>query len=429
MLFAGVIAAWTVAFVIALYMLVSRWWGFVVGYVCAASAPLAAFGIAILSAHALGFLVIVPVLASAWASLTSVALGVVLFVRSGRRHVAARDRRVLVAAMCVSSIPALLVLGDFARAAGRGPTTAFFGAMQIDPVSLEVRLSDTLTMDQALDTPHFFRFRSQSFDSIDHYAGWRQAPQRTRYNAFAVSYDGRLLYRNKYQELLRGPFGTVYAESTYYYSEQYKGQTPEFTTVAYANSMEHEPPEIGEALPPDEALNLSAVSVVRIFRAPPELLIVSANYDAHGAIQSIHVNGAKGGDWVHSNEVPDPYRGLGVATMFGDRPAARAYYGLPGAFPVEAYRRDPTDVFGHSALESDLDVVHLHFNRNQWVQQDVFRPQELIKRRILRFQVTEQDLVLDSWDEQGAFGVVNWLKQPRLPNTSIQPTRKEDARG
>jgi hypothetical protein len=271
--------------------------------------------------------------------------------------------------------------------------------MEIDPQTLAVTLAGPQTAEEVLDAPHFHRFHAQTADSIDHYDGWRQHPRRVRYDAFTVDPAGRLRSRTKYQELLRGTFGTVYGETTYYYG----GQTRVvFHTAAYGNEIEHEPPEIVAADPAQEQHRLIGVSVVRIFRAPPEFLVVSANYDPHGTLRSLHVNGARNGDWVHPSLIGEPYRGWGVATTFGDARATRAHYGIPEAFPVSDFEAAGMTGFGETALARELDVVHFHYDANSWVRQDLLPPAGLRGRRFLRFRVTEQDRMLASRDEAAA---------------------------
>jgi hypothetical protein len=279
------------------------------------------------------------------------------------------------------------------------PVPSFFRTIEMDPTSLAVTFTDPLTLDQAQDVPLYWPFHYQTGYSIDYYGGLRQP--RIRYDALDLDEDSRLRSRTKHQELLYGDFGTIYAQSTYYYVEGYRGPNPQRFTVAYANVLEHETPEILPALP-DEGFELDAVSVVRVFRAPPEFLIVSANYDAHGRMQAVHVNGARNGDWVHSNHIPEPYRKLGVATMLNNPPRVLTYYGLPSRFPVDAYQHaPPRDLFGPVPLAGVLDVVNLHLDQTRYVEQDLFHSQGAVERRFLRFRVTDADRILEPIDRRG----------------------------
>lgn len=144
------------------------------------------------------------------------------------------------------------------------------------------------------------------------------------------------------------------------------------------------------------------MSLVRVLVGPPEFLVVSANYDAAGAIRSIHVNGARHGDWVHSSEIGEPHRRLGVATMLGDRPEVRTHYGLPPAMPWERAARLGTRVFAAPPLPIHLDAVHLHYDRGRLVRQHVSRSGAPPESRDLRFHVTAQDLALSARDDRAA---------------------------
>jgi hypothetical protein len=289
--------------------------------------------------------------------------------------------------------------GGRLRYSREAPKPAFFRTIQIDPTSLAVAFTDPLTEEQAQDVPLYWPFHYQTGYSVDYYAGLREP--RIRYDSLGLDEESRLRSRTKYQELLHGDFGTIYAQSTYYYVEGHRGpHPPQRFTVAYANGLEHETPEILPTLP-DEGLELDTVSVVRVFRAPPEFLIVSANYDPHGHVQAVHVNGARNGDWVHPNDIPEPYRKLGVATMLDNPPRALSYFGLPSRFPVDTYQHVPsTDLFSPVQLAGVLDVVNLHLDQTRYVEQDLFHSDGAVERRFLRFRLTDADRLLAPLDRR-----------------------------
>jgi len=383
------------AVVVLLYAAIAVRWNAVTAYRVVAWIPLVLVAWAWLDRERLSYFLIVPLLAGVGSSAATTVLGAALLVRARSVGLGGRRSIFIASLACVSALPFLAGVASWLRDVGSGgPTTAFWQTMEIDPETLVVRFSGPRAMEDVLDAPIFFRFRTQSAYSVDHYAGWREDPQRVRYNAFAVDFDGRLRSRTKYQELLRERFGTVYGVTTYYYRDGERTKRV-FDTTAYASAMEHEPPTILRAPPPLGGLRLDGASVVRVFRAPPEFLIVSANYDADGTIRVLHVNGAKAGDWVHPNEIGDPFRKWGLV----DGPDTRAHYGLPGTFSVSRYEQDGATGFGETALEPELDVVHLHYDRNSLVRQDRFRPDGTRERRFLGFQITEQDRVLSGRDE------------------------------
>lgn len=273
------------------------------------------------------------------------------------------------------------------------PTSyAYYRRMDIDPKSLRVMLADPISGSAEPSFPYFHKFvKHDGQYCLDHFSGER----RIRYNAFNVSADDSLLSRTKYQELFSGPFGKIYAESTYGYSKEREPHA-RFFVSSYANSIESEPAEIVKALVKPESLNLDAISVIRVFRAAPEYLVICASYGADGTLNTLAVNGAKNGDWVHSNEVKAQHGSEDVGIMFQGYEKSRARFGLPKQFPVQSYLQNGGDVLERIDMQQEMDIIQLHYNCNSQVRQDiVLKNAEQQTRRFLKFVVTEQDRVLD----------------------------------
>jgi hypothetical protein len=210
-----------------------------------------------------------------------------------------------------------------------------------------------------------------------------------------------LLMRTKDQVLSEGPYGTIFAKSVYYYGGQYTGQPSDFHVEAWSNLGSYEHAKEGFV---DNLGSLTAISVVRIFKAPPGYLVACATYDASGRLLVLSVNGAKDGDWVHSNEVLGLYPNLDVATQYLDRPETRKFFGLPGSFPISEYLRHPRDVGERSELTRFSDFVNLHYQRNRYVQQDVFNPEGTHASHLLIYKATPEDQQLESVDAAIKFG-------------------------
>jgi hypothetical protein len=279
--------------------------------------------------------------------------------------------------------------------------TANFEKMEIDPTTMKVQLRNELPWPNPPASDHYFRFPiSDGRYLIDHFG----AAGKVRYNAFFVGADDAIYTKTKYQILLSGPFGRVYAESTYFYPPYYKDQPTQFFSVLYMNGLGCEPFQVVSTLPASETLRLSAISVIRVFPAPPEFLVVSANYAPDGHLESLHVNGSKHGDWVHSNEIHGLYPDIEVATMIGDRPKTRERFGIPATFPVKHYHHNQSDVFQDVDLKSALDVVNYHYERNRWVRQDSFLPEGAAETRFLTYVNTSEDKVLEPVDGALLFG-------------------------
>jgi hypothetical protein len=101
----------------------------------------------------------------------------------------------------------------------------------------------------------------------------------------------------KDDEISRGPFGTLYAKKTCFYSTALESGSSGVSVGSYSNELGHEIPFELPAMP-DVLPALTSLSLVRIFRADPEYVVVSGNYEASGELSSLHVDKSKGGDWV-----------------------------------------------------------------------------------------------------------------------------------
>ena len=202
--------------------------------------------------------------------------------------------------------------------------------------------------------------------------------------------------------LLRGDYGTVYVRTTYFYPPVYKPQPIDFYAELWFNGPNPASAERVGAF--DQTADLSAITVVRVFRAPPQFLVVCATYDNNGHITVLSVNGSRGGEWVHSNELLPLYRNLDVATSFGDRPRTRQYFGLPEAFPIADYLREYRTVFTPVNLETYQDVINLHYKRNQYVRQDLFSPNGTRKTQFLHYPLTSAYEALKPLDDRMPFG-------------------------
>jgi hypothetical protein len=299
----------------------------------------------------------------------------------------------------------LLLVGLSPNVACGRPLMQNFRTMRVDPKTLKVHLEDKLPKEPAPGSDYYsyhVNVTKPGRYTVDH----RRAGSGDKYtyNNFFVEPGDSLYSRDKVQILLSGPFGTIYAQSTYFYAPP---SPTLFYVVLYMNGS-GEPFRLLPSPPVGEDLTLSAISVVRIFRAPPGFLVVSANYAPDGHLESLHVNGSRQGEWVHSNELRPLYPDVEVATMIGDRPKTRERFGLPATFPVQylkaTAREKPALIFQGVDLQSSMDVVNLHYDRNHWVRQDSFLPDGTQSTRFLAYAVTDEDKVLKGIDDAQLFG-------------------------
>lgn len=281
----------------------------------------------------------------------------------------------------------------------------YYSAMKIDPVTLRVTAGRNAIIS---DTPpkggYYVRKNLNAENNeyaVSHFLQSKE-PYPVRLSRFFVDGRDRLIMRKKSQELLRGVYGTIYAQTTYFYRDRPEGHWNDFFTVLDSNEAPHEPPVPMASLPKKARSEFDGVSVARVIKAVPGHLVVSANYDPAGWLESIHLNAAKDGDWVDSGIV-ETLRGLEGGTSLGDAPKLRERFGLPARFPVAAFSAKPAPVCAKVKLDVVLEVVHFHYGRNRWVRQDVFSPRGHFTR-FLSFAVTAHDKALFPFDQTRPFG-------------------------
>jgi hypothetical protein len=296
--------------------------------------------------------------------------------------------------------------------------TNYYRHMMIDPATLTIRLTDWFPgLYFGADGVYYWQFlHTDGRVSIDHFEKTSRRLQAIRYNAFFLDPQNRLITRTKYQELLQGPFGQIYAKTTYFYADMYGEKWTDFETAPYLNDVGSEPAQIVEKTPEEAIRQLSAVSVIRVFRAPPEFLIACANYSPDGYLESLSVHGSKGGDWVHTNYLGGTGRGFQVGRSIGDRPETRELFGLPREFPLVQYQSKRESPFAATRYPGAMDVVNFHHQRNRWVEQDLFPADGPRSHRCLIFKVTPEDRTLEPIDNQRLFGQFpytrTWKKSP-----------------
>ncbi len=295
-------------------------------------------------------------------------------------------------------IVVFIVLTIVATTLGGQATTENFRTIKIDPKTLVLKLEEPLPLVPSPNHDFYQLFRGNTISVV--HLGPRDS--RVSYNAFEIDNQGSLLRRTKFQVLSEGPYGTVFAESTYFYGEQYNHQPTDFHVDLYFTDGSHEPAqEVRNFRAPG---TLSAISMVRVFKAAPGYLVACATYDATGRLSVNSINGSKGGGWVHSNEVHALYPDLDVGTIYEDRPKVRRYFGLPERFPVSDYLETPHNVALPTTLRSFSDVVNMHYQRNRFVRQDVFSTGGLPKSHFLKYTMTPEDQQLDAIDSTIKFG-------------------------
>jgi hypothetical protein len=141
--------------------------------------------------------------------------------------------------------------------------------MEVDPGNGIVRLSDEVPITRGSPNLEFFQQVTQQFRQRIRSFVYRMAPigggqSNALTEAFDVNEDGILVGRRKFQEIFRGSFGVLLAESSYQYpGPEYGVGSIGFSLRAGRSSIHGEVPRIIEELP-SSATPLHSITVIRI---------------------------------------------------------------------------------------------------------------------------------------------------------------------
>ncbi len=195
-------------------------------------------------------------------------------------------------------------------------------------------------------------------------------------------------------QLLRGRFGTVYADKTCFFNRPTESSWSYVSVHSYFNAPTTEvPAELPR--PPEKLPPLTSLSLVRIFRAFPEYLVVAGNYEPNGDLGSLHIDGAKDGNWVHSNFVPAAKDGFDVRIPKDRDLAALVRYGIPAHIDVQGYLRSRHFPLPTASLPQEKTVLNQHYGYNNLIRQDELNDGTVISSRLLQPLNTDEESVLN----------------------------------
>lgn len=142
----------------------------------------------------------------------------------------------------------LLPLGYYAIILRRTmhPEAINYHTLNINTETLTAEFADPIPGLYPPREDYYTYFRGATGLGIYHYDGTRNLAYPVRYNAFDAEHDTRLLNREKLQELSSGPYGTVYAQTRFYYRDSSgdRRRGSRLDVMLYANNAEHEPAQV-----------------------------------------------------------------------------------------------------------------------------------------------------------------------------------------
>ena len=273
------------------------------------------------------------------------------------------------------------------------PLSEYCAELKIAP-DFRVAPSHCLSGEPTTGSFYVFDYLGTGLTTVDHFQKKLRAESPVRLLYLETDANQILDRTVKTFQILKGPFGAVYVEKSCFYTRPIES-TYSFVSVHsyFKHPIVEVPSELSrgpESLPP-----LTSLSLIRVFRAPPEYLVVVANYEPNGEVGSLHIDGAKDGDWVHSSLVPAS--GLGFVHRIPNDHSSEALrkYGIPERIDVEVFLRSHQIPLAKVSLPEEVVVLNLHYGYNTVIQQNELANGATVRVRFLQPSVAEEETVLN----------------------------------
>jgi hypothetical protein len=302
-------------------------------------------------------------------------------------------------------LPALLVTVFVAAVLSscfHGPAIVGYRSLTIEPGSLHTEWSDPIFArvdedDRVLPVvgDYFSPFQLSSGDfTINHLSRMDDHSPLIRYTYLEVGANHKLAGFVKTREILKGAFGEVFSTKACKFNLPLEPWPNRFDVQSYSKDQGFEPPAVHPEKPAGAVGTLLYLSVIRVFAAAPEYVVISAVYSSDGQLRSVYINGSKGGDWIHTNYLTG-FEKDALSRGKARAPETLRHYGLPDRIDISRYQRDFDLPLNKTALESVTDAVNLHFNFGEWARQDEFDPAGSHQTRYLTYVKTDEDRLLE----------------------------------
>jgi hypothetical protein len=309
-------------------------------------------------------------------------------------------------AWAVAGLGAVTGLAILCASACGESSVEYYRDYAIDPTTLRVQPLESFGFIPPKDGRYYFRFQFQHHRELLLEIETRGANGgHTCVDDFTMDSTYVLTYRAKHQELWRGAFGLILAESRYYYAAAYDGQGTSFQTVPNANLECVEHPTFPDLTPSASGVRLDAISVVLIARSDTAFLIATANYSGAGRLQSFGAGSvAPRGDLP-----PDSLRAANVRiTMARPPEESTDTGGWPRAFDSTAVFTSDTTWVDLGDRVPEMRLVSFHYDRNRLVREELDSAGRRVPVRWLLFERTHADSVLAGRDTTRTFGLTTW---------------------
>ena len=273
------------------------------------------------------------------------------------------------------------------------PTSQYFAKLEFGP-DLHLIPSRPLSPQPSVGTFYFVFHTGTGLTEVNHLQQDDPAKPPTLLLFLETNRDQMLDRTVKSIQLMKGRFGTVYAERTCFFNRPTETSWSNVSVHSYFNAPSTEVPS--ELSPSPGALpQLTSLSLVRIYRAFPEYLVVAANYEQNGELGSLHIDGAKDGNWLHSNDVPSAQDAFVHRPTKGLDLNALRRYGVPAQIDVQAYLRSHHIPLPVASLPEEVTVLNQHYGYNRLIRLDELSKGTVISSRFLQPSDTDEEKVLN----------------------------------
>ena len=276
---------------------------------------------------------------------------------------------------------------------GGEPISQYFAKLKVSP-DFHLIPSQPLSTEPSAGSFYVLFHTGTGLTEVDHFQRNPGAKSETRL-LFLETNRSQVLDRTvKSFQLLRGRFGTVYADKTCFFNRPTETNWSYVSVHSYFNaSITEVPAELQR--PPEKLPPLTSLSLVRIFRAFPEYLVVAANYEPNGDLGSLHIDGAKNGDWIHPNFVPAAKDGSIQRLAKAWNLDILRRYGIPAHIDVQGYIRSRHFPLPSASLPQEITVLNQHYGYNRLVRQDELNDGNVISSRLLKPSETDEENALN----------------------------------
>lgn len=193
----------------------------------------------------------------------------------------------------------------------------------------------------------------------------------------------------KEDEILRGPFGTVYVRKTCFFNRPVASNFSHVTVMVGSNK-DSSRPEIPRQLsaPPQGMPPLTSLSLVRVFMNGAGYVVVSANYESSGELGSLNIGETKDGYLIP---------GSASTSFHVDSKDPRIdKYGIPLRIDVQQYLNTKRLILPKVAMRQELIVVNQHFGFDKLIRQDRLEDGTVVSSRYLQPSITKEEETIDS---------------------------------